>query len=115
MGAPDNSNKQLNFCVGKQILRIRNAKGKSQKEITAAADFSVSLLNKYETGENLPSLTNLYLLSDVFNVPLDQFFQDYHPDFMIYAIDAYLTRINQQKSLTIMDELRSLINAEQDQ
>ena len=112
MSIPNDSNKQLNFCVGKQILNIRNIKGKSQKEITAAAGFSVSLLNKYETGENLPGLTNLYLLSELFQIPMDQFLKDYHPDFVIYAIDSYLARIDQQKSLHILNELRNLVDGQ---
>ena len=112
MEATDNPTKRLNLCIGKQILHMRNASGKSQKEITASAGLSGSMLNKYETGENLPSLTSLFLLSDIFKIPIDQFLLDYHPDFIIYTIDSYLARIDQQKSRSVLNELRDLIDGE---
>ncbi len=112
MKATNNPPKRLNLCVGEQILHARTASGKSQKEITASAGFSVSLLNKYETGENLPSLTNLFILSEIFDVPMDQFLQDYHPDFIIYTIDSYLAKIDQQKSISVLNELRDLLDEE---
>lgn len=102
--------KQLNQCLGKQLVRARNDVGMSQKDITSKAGFSVSLLNKYETGENLPSLPNLMILSEILQIPIDQLFQDYHPDFIIYAIDSYLARIDTQKIKSILSEVENLID-----
>ena len=104
--------KELNACIGKQILRSRNAAGKSQKDITLSAGFSVSLLNKYETGENLPSIPNLLTISDLLNTPVDALLQDYHSDFIIYAIDSYLARIDKKTSKSILEEVRRLFDGE---
>lgn len=102
--------KELNQGVGNQLARARNDAGKTQKEITIAAGFSVSLLNKFETGENLPSLNNLMLLTELLDIPIEQLLQDYNKDMLIYAIDSYLARIDLQKSKSILTEVRDLID-----
>ena len=104
--------KELNACIGKQILRSRNATGKSQKDVTLSAGFSVSLLNKYETGENLPGIPNLLTIADLLNIPVDTLFQDFHSDFIIFAIDSYLARIDRKTSKGIIDEVRRLFDGE---
>ena len=102
--------KESNQGVGKQLTRARNDAGKTQKEITTVAGFSVSLLNKLETGENLPSLNNLILLTELLDIPIEQLLQDYNKDLLIYAIDSYLARIDLQKSKSILSEVRDLID-----
>ena len=106
----DESIKQTNINIGRQLLRARINAGMSQKEVTAAAGFSVSLLNKYETGENAPGLPNLILLCNILKVPVDQIVQDCHPDFIINAIDYYLSHLDQQRSVEILTEVRCLID-----
>lgn len=103
---------QLNTCIGRQIARARNILGKSQQEITASAGFSVSLLNKYENGETLPSVSRLLTVSKVLDIPVDALLQDYDINFQIYAIDSYLARINKKTGRDILDEVRRLLDAE---
>lgn len=110
MDTLDETTKHINRCLGKQLLQARNSSGMSQKDITSKAGFSISLLNKYEAGENLPSIANLVVLSKLLHVPIDHLLQDYHPDFIIYAIDSYLARIDMQKSKSILNEVRNLVD-----
>lgn len=110
MNTQGENTKQLNRCIGKQILRARNNVGKSQKDIVSKAGFSISLLTKYEASENLPSIRNLIILSDLLQIPIDQFLQDYHSDYIIYAIDSYLSRIDKQKSKSILNEVEHLVD-----
>lgn len=109
MRESDEPNK-LKQCIGRQLLCTRNQMGKQQKELTLAAGFSISLLNKYESGETLPSLPNIKILADLFEIPVDQLLQDFHPDFIIYTIDFYLSKIDREKSKTIITVLGELIN-----
>lgn len=112
MDKAENPKEKLNTCIGRQLARARNNLGRSQQEITASAGFSVSLLNKYENGETLPSVSGLLTVSEILDVPVDALLQDYDTDFLLYAIDSYLARINKQTGKDILDEVRGLLDAE---
>ena len=112
MAVAEEISRDLKSCIGKQILKARNTQGKTQKDITASAGFSVSLLNKYETGETLPIIPNLIKLSELLGVSVDALLQEYHPDFLVYAIDSYLARIDGQTGKNILDEVRGLLDGE---
>ena len=98
--------------IGNQIEKARTRRNLSQREVTDKANFSASLLAKFESGETIPSLDSLCRLAEIFDIPLDLFLQDCHPDFLIYTIDDYLSRISFEKASEIMQIILNLMERE---
>lgn len=59
-------------ATGRNILRLRKAKGLSVRDIQAWFNFEEPRsVYKWQTGQTLPSVDNLYALSALFEVPMD--------------------------------------------
>ena len=59
-------------ATGHMILKLRKEKGLSIKDIQQYFNFNEPrAIYKWQTGQNLPSLDNLYSLSVLFDVPID--------------------------------------------
>jgi len=94
---------QLNLsgvCV--QIGKARNRTRKSKQEVTVDSTVSPQLFSKFENGENLPSLSNFVEIAKQLDVPADALLQDCHKDFIINAIDWYLSRIDVTEANDVM-------------
>jgi transcriptional regulator with XRE-family HTH domain len=61
--------------VGARLRKRRMARGLSQGALAAILGVSFQQLHKYETGENRISVSRLYQLCLVLDVPLDWFFE----------------------------------------
>ena len=53
------------------ILQLRTAKGLSQEELAAKVYVTRQAVSRWETGETLPSVDTLQLISQVFSVSVD--------------------------------------------
>ena len=60
--------------IGENIKKIRKEKGLPQKEVAAKVGSDQSNYNKMENGKREPSAMVLKKLSDLFDVPVDYFF-----------------------------------------
>lgn len=95
--------------IGNQIEKARAHMDFSQREVTDRANFSASLLAKFESGETTPSLDSICRIAEIMDIPLDQLVQDCHPDFLIYTIDDYLSRISFEKASEIIHIILNLM------
>lgn len=60
-------------ATGKNILRLRKSNGLSVPDMQAWFNFAAPrVIYKWQRGECLPSVDNLYGLSVLFHVPIDQ-------------------------------------------
>ena len=58
--------------TGKNIVRLRKERGLSVRDIQAWFNFEEPrAIYKWQTGQTLPSVDNLYALSVLLNVPMD--------------------------------------------
>lgn len=57
--------------MNKKIRQLREASGLSQKELAAKMGVNPSAVNRWESGEKNPELTNLVRLADLFEVSVD--------------------------------------------
>lgn len=61
--------------IGKNIKRIREAKGLTAKEVITVIDMGAPMYSRIETGKTEPSLTTLEKISKALGVSLSEFFQ----------------------------------------
>ena len=64
-----------NDCLGQYIAKRRKRMGLTQEELAEKVGVSKSAIAKWETNRGLPDRDNLKRLSDVINVPLDEFYR----------------------------------------
>lgn len=60
------------MTFGKKLYELRKQKGLSQEELADKANVSRQTLSKWELGESVPDMEKLVLLSDYFQVSLDE-------------------------------------------
>lgn len=65
---------QLAKYTGTQIKRLREEKNWSQDELAKKLDTTKTSISNYENGKRTPRFDGLYLLSTIFEVPIDTFF-----------------------------------------
>ena len=60
-------------ATGHRIRKLRKERGLSIQQVRDALQISsVQAVYKWERGENLPNIDNLYALSRLFEVPIEQ-------------------------------------------
>lgn len=101
--------------IGSQIEKSRTRMGFSQREVTDKANFSTSLLAKFENGETTPSLDSLCRIAEIVDIPLDLLLQNCHPDFLIYTIDDYFSRISVEKASEVSHIILNLMEKNTDE
>lgn len=101
--------------IGAQIEKTRTRMELSQREVNDRANFSSSLLAKFENGETMPSLDSLCRIAEIVDIPLDLLLQDCHPDFLIYTIDDLLSRISFEKASEIIHIILNLMERNADE
>ena len=55
-----------------KLLKLRKEKGLSQEELGMEMQVSRQTVSKWETGQSYPDFTRLVMLSDFFNMTLDE-------------------------------------------
>lgn len=65
---------QLAKYTGTQIKRLREERNWSQDELAKKLDTTKTSISNYENGKRTPRFDGLYLLSTIFEVPIDTFF-----------------------------------------
>jgi len=100
--------------IGRQITKARNRKGLTKQEAAYGTGFSAQLLTKLENNENYPSINSLLGVSKALDVPVDVLLQGCHKDFLVFAIEDYLGRLDINEagtSLAVLEELmRDIVN-----
>lgn len=85
---------QTIYDVGQRIRQIRMEKGMSQTDLALAMDTTKNVISKWELGDRVIRLDNLYRLSDVLEVSPSSFIQD--------------TEAQQKEEINIHNEIDSL-------
>ncbi len=60
-------------ATGKKISKLIDASGLSDKELGGIMGLSVQSINKWRHGHNLPDIENLFFLSRIFGIKVDDF------------------------------------------
>jgi transcriptional regulator with XRE-family HTH domain len=99
--------------VGRNLRRIRLAKGLSQTDLAIELDMSFQQIQKFEIGSNRLSASRLHELAQIFDVPVSAFFEG-----IVTGIDADIVRtvaaIEDARIRTrIVDFIKSLAEDEQ--
>ena len=68
---------QLAKYTGVQIKRLREEKNWSQEELAKKLNTTKTSISNYENGKRTPRFDGLYLLSTIFEVPIDTFFPEH--------------------------------------
>jgi Predicted transcription factor, homolog of eukaryotic MBF1 len=106
---------ETNKTVGNRIMKIRKMQGWSQEEFaqkvsTDQFDFSSSKISKIESGQQPPTIAELYKIAEILNINLLYFFgkSDNMNDKLTYdyEVASKLVRIERAgKSIKLSDEL----------
>ena len=59
-----------------KLLKLRKEKGLSQEELGMEMEVSRQTISKWEAGQSYPDFTRLVMLSDFFNMTLDELVKD---------------------------------------
>lgn len=74
-----NNNKYIYVVVGKNIKRIRKAKGLTQVQLADLVQYNEGTIANIENDSfQTFSLEFLYIISKKLNVPMEEFFKDLH-------------------------------------
>ncbi len=74
-----NNNKYIYVVVGKNIKRIRKAKGLTQVQLADLIQYNEGTIANIENDSfQTFSLEFLYIISKKLNVPMEEFFKDLH-------------------------------------
>lgn len=60
-------------ATGKKISKLIDESGLSDKELGGIMGLSVQSINKWRHGHNLPDIENLFFLSRIFGIKVDDF------------------------------------------
>lgn len=66
--------------IGKNIRKMREIKGYSQREIGQILKISFQQIQKYESGVNRVPAEKLFVLQQLYAVPFSSFFDGLNPD-----------------------------------
>ncbi len=79
MKISENNNKYIYVIVGKNIKRIRKAKGLTQVQLADLIQYNEGTIANIENNSfQTFSLEFLYIISKKLNVPMEEFFKDLH-------------------------------------
>ena len=64
------------LTIGERIKKYRNEKGLTQEEVSKILLVSRSAISNWEIGRNYPDLDSIVLLSDIFEISLDELLKE---------------------------------------
>ncbi len=82
-------------ATGANILRLRKQKGLSVKELQAYFGFECpQAIYKWQWGQSLPSVDNLFALSKLFNTSIDEILVEctHHQDLLFFRVKYMFRR-----------------------
>ena len=62
--------------ISKRLVKLRNEKGLTQKELSEQLNYSDKVISKWERGESFPNIVALKQLSKLYNISIDQLVSD---------------------------------------
>lgn len=68
------ADKDLRLAFGKQVRKLRLAKGHSMRGFANEADIEYSQVVKIENGITGPTITTVYKIAETLNIPLKDLF-----------------------------------------
>ena len=71
---------ELNEIISKNLIELRKKNKLTQLELAEKLDFSNKSISKWESGEAIPNIEILMKLSSLYNVNLDYFVSETHPE-----------------------------------
>lgn len=101
-------NNNLN-SIANNIKKCREDKRLTQKELGDLLHKSWRHTRKIETSDCPTSTSTLSDISNALQVPLDVLLKDCDKEFLVHAIDDYLNLIDREKSLSLLNELLTII------
>ena len=66
----------INKYIGNKVREYRKKSGMNQRDLAEKMGITHSMVSVYELGKSNFSLTTLFLLSDIFDVPVDNLFPE---------------------------------------
>ena len=100
--------------ISKQILLARQRKGLSKKEVAHALGVSIVHVSDLERGNSYPSLEIFNELTALLDTPADVLLQDEHKNFLVYAIDDYMSRLDHAKANEMLQLLQRMMEKNND-
>ncbi len=101
----------LDIHIGQKLRKIRIMAGMSQEKVGELVGVSLQQIRKYEVGISRVSASRLYELSQVFDKPINSFFDDYvfDPDFhnTEFKSEADCQKLELEKDQEIMSLVRA--------
>ncbi|MCD7892240.1 MAG: helix-turn-helix domain-containing protein [Erysipelotrichaceae bacterium] len=85
------------------LKKLRNEKGYSQKELAEATGMSVHTINSYESGRRQPTMKNLQILQDYFNVSKEYLMDNI--DSNVYLENTEDTYLNYKTVTTELEKI----------
>lgn len=84
--------------IGKQIRDYRSMKRLTQRELARKSDLSINTINRYETGERMPTIYNLCKIAEALDVSVLD---------LVGAADASSRDNTKERQYITVDELRA--------
>lgn len=81
------------MSFGQRLLALRKEKGMSQDELGCQLKVSRQTVSKWELGETTPEMDKLVLISEVFNISLDELVKGHG----ISAVNSKITDVSETK------------------
>lgn len=100
--------------IHEQITLARNKKGWSKKELTQALHLSCVQVTDLEKGNSYPSFDTFYKLTEALDVSADVLLRDVHKNFLIYAIDDYISRLKLKDARHVLQTLLLMVEKAND-
>ncbi|GFI55774.1 hypothetical protein IMSAG013_00825 [Clostridiales bacterium] len=94
---------------GKRINSVMLRRGMTQKSLAAKLKISEQQLHSVLKDKSLSTIDTLRELSVVLDTPTDYFLQDFDKNFLIYAIDDYLSQIERDDAQKVIENIAAII------
>ena len=105
----ENSNRKLSG-VGKQIEAVRRIRGFNRLRVAQESDISKTRLDEIINGRYDPKIEIVDQIAKGLDIPSDYLLIPYHRDFMAFAVDGYLARIDPMLLKDTLSDVWVLIN-----
>lgn len=98
--------------IGENIKKYRNMRNMSQSDLANKLLLSKRQVGEIETGNSLTSIETLADIAAILDIPIDSLFIGCNKQFLIYAIDDYLSLIDKSTIQDVLDDLNKFIEEE---
>lgn len=95
--------------IGTRINQILAKKNISRNDLANRLKISYKQLHKIIQNQGVTTLENIKDISDFLDVPSDFLFADMDKDFIIFAIDDYIGKIDKHKASEILNNITNIL------